>query len=33
MAFSTVDNLDVAGKRVPLRADLDVPVRDGKISD
>ncbi len=29
----TIDNLDVAGKRVLLRADLNVPVRDGKISD
>ena len=33
MAFRTLDNLDVAGKRVLLRADLNVPVRDGKISD
>jgi phosphoglycerate kinase len=29
----TIDNLDVAGKRVLLRADLNVPVRDGKITD
>lgn len=29
----TIDNLDAAGKRVLLRADLNVPVRDGKISD
>jgi phosphoglycerate kinase len=29
----TIDHLDVAGKRVLLRADLNVPVRDGKISD
>src|ERR1700750_972578 len=33
MAFRTLDSLDVAGKRVLLRADLNVPVRDGKISD
>jgi len=33
MTFRTLDNLDVAGKRVLLRADLNVPVRDGKISD
>ena len=33
MAFRTLDNLDVAGKRVLLRADLNVPVRDGRISD
>jgi phosphoglycerate kinase len=33
MAFRTLDNLDVAGKRVLLRADLNVPVRDGKITD
>ncbi len=33
MTFKTLDGLDVAGKRVLLRADLNVPVRDGKISD
>src|SRR5690349_6891177 len=33
MAFRTLDNLDVAGKCVLLRADLNVPVRDGKITD
>src|ERR1019366_100818 len=33
MAFRTLDSLDAAGKRVLLRADLNVPVRDGKISD
>ena len=33
MSFRTIDNVDVAGKRVLLRADLNVPVRDGKISD
>jgi phosphoglycerate kinase len=33
MPFRTLDNLDVAGKRVLVRADLNVPVHDGKISD
>jgi phosphoglycerate kinase len=33
MVLRTLDNVDVAGKRVLLRADLNVPVRDGKISD
>src|ERR1700755_3721094 len=32
MSFRTLDDLDAAGKRVLLRADLNVPVRDGKIS-
>jgi len=31
--FRTLDQLDVAGKRVLLRADLNVPVKDGKVSD
>ncbi|MCH8859215.1 MAG: phosphoglycerate kinase [Proteobacteria bacterium] len=29
----TLDDLEVAGKRVLVRADLNVPMRDGKISD
>ena len=33
MAFRTLDSLDPAGKRVLMRADLNVPVRDGKITD
>lgn len=33
MPFRTLDDIDVAGKTVLLRADLNVPVRDGKISD
>jgi phosphoglycerate kinase len=33
MTFKTLDGLDVSGKRVLVRADLNVPVRDGKISD
>ena len=33
MSFRTIDDLDVAGKRVLLRADLNVPVRNGRITD
>ena len=33
MGFRTLDGMDVAGKRVLLRADLNVPVQDGRISD
>jgi phosphoglycerate kinase len=33
MAFRNLDNLDVTGKRVLVRADLNVPVHEGKISD
>src|SRR5690348_4932033 len=32
-AFKTLDDLDLRGKRVLLRADLNVPVKDGKVSD
>ena len=31
--FRTIDDLDVNGKRVVLRADLNVPVADGSVSD
>ncbi len=31
--FKTIDDLDVAGKRVLVRADLNVPMQDGKPSD
>jgi len=31
--FHTLDDLDVADKRVLLRADLNVPVKDGKVTD
>jgi len=33
MTFRALDTVDVAGKRVVLRVDLNVPVRDGKITD
>jgi phosphoglycerate kinase len=31
--FKTIDDVPVAGKRVILRADLNVPMRDGKVGD
>jgi phosphoglycerate kinase len=31
--FRTIDDLDVAGKRVLVRADLNVPVKDGRVAD
>jgi phosphoglycerate kinase len=33
MTFRTLDDLDVKGKRVLVRADLNVPVKDGKVTD
>ncbi|GAB0119300.1 phosphoglycerate kinase [Acidisoma sp. 7E03] len=33
MTFKTLDQAEVKGKRVLLRADLNVPMRDGHISD
>ena len=33
MTFRTLDGVTVSGKRVLLRADLNVPVHDGKITD
>src|ERR1700757_877295 len=33
MSFRILDGVDVAGKRLLLRADLNVPMRDGKITD
>ena len=33
MTFRTLDGLNVSGRRVLLRADLNVPVRDGRITD
>jgi phosphoglycerate kinase len=32
-AFRTLDDLEVANKRVLVRADLNVPMQDGKITD
>jgi phosphoglycerate kinase len=31
--FATIDELAVAGKRVLVRADLNVPMKDGRVSD
>jgi len=31
--FSTIDSLDVKGKRVLVRLDLNVPSKDGKVTD
>ncbi len=31
--FRTLDDLDVAGKRVLVRCDLNVPMKDGKVTD
>src|ERR1700722_5725444 len=33
MPFRTLDDLDVRGKRVLVRADLNVPMADGKVTD
>ncbi|WP_284944382.1 phosphoglycerate kinase [Acidisoma cladoniae] len=33
MTFKTLDHADVRGKRVLVRADLNVPMRDGHITD
>lgn len=31
--YRTIDGLDVAGKRVLIRVDLNVPVQDGRVTD
>ena len=31
--FKTLDDLDMEGRRVLLRADLNVPVKDGRVTD
>ena len=33
MAFRTLDDLNVKGKRVLVRADLNVPMKNGKVAD
>jgi phosphoglycerate kinase len=33
VAFNTLDRLDVGGKRVLVRVDLNLPVRDGAVTD
>ena len=33
MSLRTLDGVDVAGLRVLVRADLNLPVRDGQITD
>ena len=32
-AYKTIEGMDFTGKRVLLRADLNVPVQDGKVTD
>jgi phosphoglycerate kinase len=32
-SFLTIDDIEVGGKRVLLRADLNVPVKDGRVTD
>ena len=32
-SFKTIDDLDVAGKRVLVRCDMNVPMKDGRITD
>ncbi len=33
MTYRTLDDLDVAGKRVIVRVDINVPIKDGKVTD
>ncbi|WP_322865619.1 phosphoglycerate kinase [Aquicoccus sp. G2-2] len=33
MGWKTLDEMDLAGKRVLVRVDINVPVQDGKVSD
>jgi phosphoglycerate kinase len=32
-SFKTLDSIDIAGKRVLVRVDLNVPMKDGKVTD
>ncbi|MCK9992273.1 MAG: phosphoglycerate kinase [Alphaproteobacteria bacterium] len=33
MSYRTLDDLNVAGKRVLVRVDINVPIKDGKVTD
>jgi phosphoglycerate kinase len=33
MTYKTLDDLDLAGQRVLVRVDINVPIRDGKVTD
>jgi len=33
MTYKTLDDLDLSGKRVLIRVDINVPVRDGRVTD
>src|SRR5215468_103331 len=33
MSYRTLDDLEVRGKRVLVRLDLNVPMKDGKVAD
>jgi len=32
-SFKTIDSIDVSGKRVLVRVDLNVPMKNGKVTD
>lgn len=33
MAWKTLDQMDISGKRVLVRVDINVPVEDGRVTD